>query len=84
MTDRKSLDDFIAELQRLFGGNTMAESIKPKLRALVSSFLAKQNIVTREEFDVQSAVLLRTRQRIEELENQLAELQTLVEQRPPQ
>jgi hypothetical protein len=33
------------------------------------------NLVTREEFDIQSAVLLRTREKLEALEQRLAELE---------
>lgn len=77
MTDRKSLDDFIQDLQQLIGGADA--SIKPKIRALANSFLAKQNIVTREEFDAQATVLLRTREKIDALEKQLEQLQQAID-----
>ena len=44
-------------------------------KALLQSMLAKLNLVSREEFDAQQAVLLRTRAKLEQLEKQLAELQ---------
>lgn len=45
-----------------------------ELQLALQSALARLNLVTREEFDAQSAVLLRTRQKLEALEQQLAQL----------
>jgi BMFP domain-containing protein YqiC len=42
---------------------------------VLQSGLAKLDLVTREEFEVQRAVLLRTREKIEMLERRLAELE---------
>lgn len=41
----------------------------------LQSALGKLDLVTREEFDAQAAVLLRTRQKLEALEAQLAQLE---------
>jgi ubiquinone biosynthesis accessory factor UbiK len=46
------------------------------LRAALQSALTRMNVVTREEFDVQSAVLARTRQKVTELEKKLSELES--------
>lgn len=51
-------------------GNDLEEKFKQVLQAQ----LAKLDIVTREEFDVQSQVLLRTREKLNELEKRLNEL----------
>lgn len=45
------------------------------IRAAVSSALARMDLVTREEFDVQSAVLARTRTKLEALEKKVALLE---------
>lgn len=42
-----------------------------QLKTLVESALKKCNVVTREEFDAQQAVLLKTREKLEALEAQL-------------
>ena len=42
-----------------------------ELHIVLQSALAKVDLVTREEFDAQAAVLLRTRQKLEELEKEL-------------
>lgn len=54
---------------------TTAELPERELRSLLERTLRRMNLVSREEFDAQQAVLLRTRQKLEALEQQLAELE---------
>jgi BMFP domain-containing protein YqiC len=42
---------------------------------MLSQGFSKLELVTREEFDAQTQVLVRTRQRLEELERRVAELE---------
>jgi len=49
-----------------------------QVKAIVSSALRKLNLVTREEFDIQAAVLLRTREKIDLLEKQVSDLEQLL------
>lgn len=60
-------------------GEVLAESpakdIEKNLRAVLQGVFAKLDLVTREEFDVQQAVLLKTRERLEALEAQVAALE---------
>ena len=51
------------------------QDIESNLRSGLESGLRKMNLVTREEFDVQSAVLLRTREKLEQLEKRVAEME---------
>lgn len=51
------------------------EDLGKNFRAILQSGLGKLDLVTREEFDVQRCVLLRTREKIEQLERQLAALE---------
>lgn len=46
-----------------------------QLKAIIESGLKRLNLVTREEFDAQTAVLLRTREKLDLLEQKLAELE---------
>lgn len=46
-----------------------------QLKAIIESGLKKLNLVTREEFDAQQAVLLRTREKLDKLEKQISELE---------
>ena len=62
------------ELQQLSNGS---ESLPQReLHIALQAALARLDLVTREEFDAQAAVLLRTRQKLEALEQQLARLES--------
>jgi BMFP domain-containing protein YqiC len=50
---------------------TMKDDIKDNLKILLNDYLRKIDVVTREEFDVQREVLLKTRKKLEDLENKL-------------
>lgn len=49
----------------------MKDDIKDNLKILLNDYLRKIDVVTREEFDVQREVLLKTRKKLEDLENKL-------------
>ncbi|UCD70169.1 MAG: accessory factor UbiK family protein [Betaproteobacteria bacterium] len=55
--------------------NTPVEDVQKNLRALLSSWFARLDLVTREEFDVQQAVLQRTREKLLQMETRVAELE---------
>jgi BMFP domain-containing protein YqiC len=52
-----------------------AKDLEKNLRAVLQSVFTKLDLVTREEFDVQQAVLLRTREKLEALEAKVAALE---------
>jgi BMFP domain-containing protein YqiC len=56
-----------------------ARDMEKNLKASLSAWLSRLDLVTREEFDVQAQVLARTREKLAELEARLASL----EQAPP-
>ncbi|OUS27712.1 hypothetical protein A9Q99_14335 [Gammaproteobacteria bacterium 45_16_T64] len=49
--------------------------LKQNLRALVAESLSNMDLVSREEFDIQSSVLARTRAKLEALEKTVSELE---------
>lgn len=53
----------------------MGQDLRHNLAAIVKESLSRMDLVTREEFDIQTKVLARTRQRLEDLEKQVAELE---------
>ena len=55
---------------------TPAAEVEKNLRALLQGIFTKMELVSREEFDVQTQVLLRTREQLNMLERKLAELET--------
>jgi ubiquinone biosynthesis accessory factor UbiK len=56
-------------------GDSPAKDIEKNLRAVLQGVFAKLDLVTREEFDIQQAVLLRTREKLEALEATVARLE---------
>jgi BMFP domain-containing protein YqiC len=52
----------------------LQQDMERNLRAGLESSLRKMNLVSREEFDVQTAVLLRTREKVEKLEQLVEQL----------
>jgi len=52
-----------------------ARDMEKNLKAALSAWLAKLDLVSREEFDVQAQVLARTREKLQELEARLARLE---------
>ena len=74
MLNQKIIDDVTAKLKEVFGQSPAAD-IEKNLRAGLQSVFTKLDLVTREEFDVQQEVLLRTREKLEALEAKVAELE---------
>jgi len=52
----------------------MEQDLQKKFKVVLQTAFAKLDLVTRDEFDAQSKVLLRTREKLSELEAQLNEL----------
>jgi BMFP domain-containing protein YqiC len=52
-----------------------AADLDKNLRVMLGGLFSRLDLVTREEFDVQREVLLRTRAKLEELEKKVAELE---------
>ncbi len=66
----KKLADAVPE-----GLRSMREELEKNFRSVLNSGLGKLDLVTREEFEAQEAVLARTREKLEALEERLAELE---------
>jgi BMFP domain-containing protein YqiC len=70
----KLIDELSARLQALLQ-QTPAADVQKNLKAMVSSAFSRLDLVTREEFDIQTEVLKRTREKLGALETRLAELE---------
>lgn len=70
------LEELTRRISSLIPGDIkhMQDDIERNVRTLLQTSLTKMNLVTREEFDVQSAVLQRTREKLEQLEKQIEQL----------
>ena len=76
MLDMKSLDELTRKLSAALppGFRELREDTEARFRAVLQAGLEKMELVTREEFDVQTAVLARTREKLAGLEAQIEEL----------
>lgn len=77
MFDPKILDDLS---QRVADGmpkgfQSLQMDFERNLKASLEGVLNQLNLVTRDEFEIQQAVLLRTREKLEALEAKVAELE---------
>jgi len=77
MIDLNHLDDLARRLSALVppGMREGREELQQNFKSVLQSGLSKLDLVTREEFDVQRAVLLRTREKLEELQRTVAALE---------
>ena len=57
------------------GVKTAGEEVERKVKQILQAQLGKLDMVSRDEFDVQTNVLLRTREKLTALQNQLAEIE---------
>jgi BMFP domain-containing protein YqiC len=75
--DPRRVDDLVRRFAEALpaGAREIGQELESTLRTLLNSAISSLNLVTREEFEVQSAVLARTRAKIEALEQQVATLE---------
>ena len=70
----KFIDELNARIVSFLQQTPVAE-VGQNLKVLLSSSLTKLDLVSREEFDVQTQVLARTREKLASLEARMAELE---------
>ena len=83
MINLSAIDDIARRLAELVPAEARAarDDLAANFRDALRGGLRKLDLVTREEFDVQRGVLLRTRELVEALEARVAELEQRVEGR---
>jgi len=75
--DAKKLDELARGVfDKLPGGfQTMQHDMEKNLKAALQSAFGKLDLVSRDDFDIQAAVLQRTREKLESLEARVAEME---------
>lgn len=78
MIDSKSFNELAAKITALLPADleTLKKDLEKNIRAGLQSGFQKLDLVSREEFDVQSAVLARTREKLEALEKRIQALES--------
>lgn len=74
MFTQKLADDMAARITEVMAMSP-ARDIEKNLKGSLAAWLGKLDLVTREEFDVQAAVLARSQERLRALEARLASLE---------
>jgi len=81
MFNPKFLDEIATKLNDVMASSP-AKDFEKNARALLAQGFAKLDLVAREEFDVQAAVLDRTREKLTALEARVAALEAQQNQAP--
>ncbi len=77
MINAQLIDDLVRKLTAAIppGLKEFEAEARKQFRAILESGLTKMDLVSREEFDIQVKVLAKTREKIDRLEQQLADLE---------
>lgn len=86
MIHQKLIDSLSGQFSQLLAGRPDLpgqQELQSQLRSMLQSTFAKLDLVTRDEFEAQQAVLMRTREKLEQLEQRLAALEPSAENPAP-
>lgn len=83
--DPKIFDDLARTLSNSVpkGIRDLQQDMEKNVRAALERGFEKLNLVSREEFEIQAAVLARTRSKVDALEKQIAQLEAQLKEREP-
>ena len=83
--DPKFLDDLAKKLADSVPGGLkdLQQDLEKNFHAILQNTFAKMNLVTREEFETQAALLARTRTKLDDLAKQVAALEQQKEEKTP-
>lgn len=78
MIELKKIEELVDSIAKVLpaGGTQLREEVRDNVRLVLESAFARMNLVTREEFDAQTLLLRRTREKLEELERLVAEMES--------
>ena len=74
MLNNEKLNEISNKIREIVKDSPLPDNEK-NIDALLKGMFTKMELVTREEFDIQTEVLKRTRQKLEELEKKLSEIE---------
>ncbi|CCG85812.1 ubiquinone biosynthesis accessory factor UbiK [Erwinia piriflorinigrans] len=82
MIDAKKIEQLARQVHDAMpkGIRDLGDDVEKKIRQTLQSQLTRLDLVNREEFDVQTQVLLRTREKLAALEQRLSELENRAQQ----
>lgn len=83
MINQQLIDGLSEQFSQLLSGKASLSGqslVKEQVTSILQGTFDRFDLVSREEFDAQRAVLLRTREKVEQLEEQLAALEQAINQ----
>lgn len=83
MFDPKQFDDLAKKLFAALPSSiqNLEQDLQQKFKEVLQSAFSHLDLVTRDEFDVQTKVLMRTREKLEQIQKQVDDLITLQQQK---
>ncbi|MAD57761.1 MAG: cytoplasmic protein [Porticoccus sp.] len=77
MKKNELLDKFVSQFNKIVvpGAESLNKEIHQKIRSATQNTLDKLDLVSRDEFDAQVAVLNRTKEQLENIKKQLSEIE---------
>ncbi len=84
--NKESLEAFIQQAVKMIPDDLVRfqKEIENNLRTTLSASLSKMELVTREEFDIQTALLQRTRAKLDSLQKKLSDLENQLQKTDPE
>ena len=85
MFDTKQINEVVKKLLESLppGVRDLKKDLENNFRSILQTTLTKMDLVAREEFDVQVAVLKRTREKLEQLEKKVATMEKTATKKTP-
>lgn len=74
MVDNKTIQEISKKIKNIVSNSPISD-IEENVNALLKGMFTKMDLITREEFDVQTGVLKKTREKLESIEKKLSEIE---------
>lgn len=81
MLGKKLFEEVSAKVSETIA-NSPAKDVEKNVKAMLGSAFNRMDLVTREEFDIQQQVLIKTRTKLAELEERLKQLEAQLNPQP--
>jgi BMFP domain-containing protein YqiC len=84
--NKEHFEEFIQQASKMIPDDLsrFKKDIETNLRTTLSASLSKMELVNREEFDIQTALLQRTRAKLDSLQKKLSELENQLQKTDPE